>query len=53
MADPAGGGDRNFFAARREHEKQAAIHAKVCPELKTRAHPEPCPGQISANDLPT
>lgn len=29
MAEPAGGGDRAFFAQRREMEKQAAIDAKV------------------------
>ena len=29
MKEPEGGGDRNFFAARREAEKQAAIDAKV------------------------
>jgi len=29
MPEPAGGGDRNFFAQRREAEKQAAIDAKV------------------------
>jgi len=29
MVEPAGGGDRNFFAQRREAEKQAAIDAKV------------------------
>jgi len=40
VAEPDGGGDRNFFAARREHEKQAAIDAKVAALKEQKAAEE-------------